>query len=155
MVALSDSFTLFTLSLPQTQDNTIYVHWFGAIEPDTSEFGAMELSGPINNISQLHQGGRPLFLLHPTSSFSDIPEPRNTVRVLELLNTDVDLPPYDDTLYWCKVFRVTEFMERSQLIKVSTHTIQFNRSVGSLFGWKVFTNCIKSIVLQMFVQLVA
>lgn len=71
---------------------------------------------PIENIAGAEGGSRLMFLKNP-SSVNSINEPAENIKVLELLNMDVELPPYDDTLYWCKIFKINDFMERSQLIK--------------------------------------
>lgn len=62
-------------------------------------------------------GSQPMFLVNPRTS-DYIPEPKEDIKVLELLNFDVDLPKFDDTLYWCRIFKINEFLDKSQLIKV-------------------------------------
>lgn len=73
--------------------------------------------GSIQNVSRMHRGSRAMFLKN-ANRFEEIPEPSEDIKVMELMNIDVELPPYDDTLYWCRVFRVNDFTEKSHLIKV-------------------------------------
>lgn len=38
--------------------------------------------------------------------------------ILELRNEDVELPAGDDTLYWCKMFKLQDITQKSHVIKV-------------------------------------
>lgn len=101
-----------TGAISHFQDDTIFVHWFYGGNEST------QTNGPLDDVGELHQGSKTMFLKNP-SALDEVPEAVEDVKVLELLNQDVDLPAYDNTLYWCRIFKFNEFVERSQLIKVS------------------------------------
>lgn len=110
------------------------MHWFyGANEPTPAN-----ILEPIANMSRIEWGSRLMFLKNP-SGMNDINEPADTIKVLELMNLDVEMPPYDDTLYWCKIFKINEFMDKSQIIKVRRKFFRCHvNSMGLWFITKAF-----------------
>lgn len=44
--------------------------------------------------------------------------PEQPPLTLELRNEDVELPAGDDTLYWCKMFKLQDISQKSHVIKV-------------------------------------
>lgn len=61
-----------------------------------------------------------------------------TTTTLELRNVDVVLPSGDDTLYWCKMFKLADIEQKSHVIKVGT--IQ-------RYGQKLRTRCLSILPL--------
>lgn len=81
-------------------------------------------NGALPNFSKAFKDYRPLYI---TQKFQQIPVQRT--RVLDLRNEDVELPIGDDTLYWCKMFKLEDINRKHHLIRVSilcqTKTVYF------------------------------
>lgn len=46
------------------------------------------------------------------------------IRMLELRNEDVELPDGDDTLYWCKMFKLEDINRKHHLIRVRIYILK-------------------------------
>lgn len=70
--------------------------------------------------------------------------------VLELRNEDVELPAGDDTLYWCKMFKLEDITEKSHVIKVRmcmyTYTY-WGSSKCEVFGCVWMCSCVFNMAL--------
>lgn len=76
--------------------------------------------GNLPNPQESYKGYRSLFLTqkpHQPESIGIDGDPH--VKVLELRNEDVELPQGDDTLYWCKMFKLQDIYQKSHVVKVS------------------------------------
>lgn len=84
------------------------------------------------NSQEAYKGYRSLFLTqkpHQRESIAIDTDPN--VKVFELRNEDVELPQGDDTLYWCKMFKLQDIHQKSHVVKVSIKCdvlIHFERS---------------------------
>lgn len=82
---------------------------------DEPRYGAIE-PGSLPDPHGAFKGSRSLY-------FDQRPQEQlrldDTVQTLELKNEDVELPQGDDTLDWCKMFKLTDFNAKQHLIKVS------------------------------------
>lgn len=76
--------------------------------------------GNLPNPQEAYKGYRSLFLTQkPLQMDAMNIENDPNVKVLELRNEDVELPLGDDTLYWCKMFKLQDIYQRSHVVKVS------------------------------------
>lgn len=76
--------------------------------------------GNLPNPQEAYKGYRPLFLTqkpHQHESMAVDVDP--FVKVLELRNEDVELPQGDDSLHWCKMFKLQDIYQRNHVVKVS------------------------------------
>lgn len=63
------------------------------------------------------KAARPLIL---TQRVSQVPlRIDSKMKVHELKNLDVELPQGDDTLHWCKMFKMNDILRKHHLIRVS------------------------------------
>lgn len=79
--------------------------------------------GNLPNPQEAYKGYRSLFLTqkpHQPESMSINTDPN--VKVLEWRNEDVELPMGDDTLYWCKMFKLHDIHQKSHVVKVGSAT---------------------------------
>lgn len=75
------------------------------------------LPGTLPSPLEAFKGYRPIFL---TQRVNQEPiEMDRRMRILELRNQDVELPEDDDTLYWCKVFKLADINRKHHLVRVS------------------------------------
>lgn len=72
--------------------------------------------GNLPNPQEAYKGYRSMFLTQKPHQPESI-DPH--MKVLELRNEDVELPQGDDTLYWCKMFKLQDIYQKSHVIKVS------------------------------------
>lgn len=82
--------------------------------------------GNLPNPQEAYKGYRSLFLTqkpHQRESMAIDVDPY--VKVLELRNEDVELPQGDDTLHWCKMFKLQDIYQRSHVVKVSSSCVHF------------------------------
>lgn len=80
--------------------------------------------GNLPNPQEAYKGYRSLFLTqksHRRESMAIDTDPN--VKILELRNEDVELPQADDTIYWCKMFKLQDIYQKIHMVKVSTHTV--------------------------------
>lgn len=81
--------------------------------------------GNLPNPQEAYKGYRSLFLTqkpHQPESIGIDTDPH--VKILELRNEDVELPQGDDTLYWCKMFKLQDIYQKSHVVKVSENLHQ-------------------------------
>uniref|UniRef100_A0A182TK92 Uncharacterized protein n=1 Tax=Anopheles melas TaxID=34690 RepID=A0A182TK92_9DIPT len=77
-------------------------------------------SGPNAPLPQplvAFKGSRSIFLTQRSAQdeLSNAP----SVSILELRNEDVELPDSDESLYWCKIFKLDDFAQKHHLVRVS------------------------------------
>ena len=75
------------------------------------------LPGSLPNPMEAFKGARSLFLTQHLNHEAIRTDTK--VKELQLRNQDVELPQGDDTLYWCKVFKLTDIDRKHHLIRVS------------------------------------
>lgn len=71
--------------------------------------------GNLPNPQEAFKGYRSLFLTQKPKTINNIDA---DIKVLELRNDDVVLPLGDDSLYWCKMFKLQDIYQKSHVIKV-------------------------------------
>lgn len=84
------------------------------------------IPGNLPNPTTAFKGYRSLFLMQKphqpdaagssSSSTSTSNDPH--MKIMELRNQDVELPQGDDTLYWCKMFKLKDIDQKSHVVKV-------------------------------------
>jgi hypothetical protein len=90
----------------------IFMYW-----PEEPRNGAT-LPGTLPKPLEAYRGSKSLFLTQRSSQSTPGKTDEN-VRTIELKNEDVELPHNDDTLYWCKVFKMNDFEQKHHIIRVS------------------------------------
>lgn len=73
--------------------------------------------GSLPSPSEAFKNVRPMFLLQRV-----IDNPiklDDKVTILELKNEDAELPDEDNSIYWCKMFKLTDIHRKHHIIKVS------------------------------------
>lgn len=81
--------------------------------------------GNLPNPLEAYKGYRSLFLTQKThlrESMAIDVDP--SIKVLELRNEDVELPQGDDTLHWCKMFKLQDIYQKSHVVKVSIGSLE-------------------------------
>lgn len=74
----------------------------------------------LPNMMEIYKGMHLLFLIDKYKSHSTIPFDPVSMRVLEFRNQNVKLPQDDDTLYWCKIFKLpSDIRTKHHIIRVS------------------------------------
>lgn len=43
----------------------------------------------------------------------------NSIKILDLRNEDAELPDEDNSIYWCKMFKLTDIQRKHHIIRVS------------------------------------
>lgn len=76
------------------------------------------LPGNLPDPKAAFKGYRSLFLIQKPQQ----PELGANIKIIELRNQDVELPQGDDTLHWCKMFKLQDINEKSHVVKVNKHT---------------------------------
>ncbi|XP_053661476.1 MOXD1 homolog 2-like [Anopheles marshallii] len=61
------------------------------------------------------KGSRSIFLMQRSSQDELLNVP--SVSILELRNEDVELPDSDESLYWCKIFKLDDFVQKHHLVR--------------------------------------
>lgn len=108
---------LFSLSIALPQNDTMRVIYM--YDENDPRHGSV-VPGNLPNPQESYKGYRSLFLTqkpHQPESIGIDGDPH--VKVLELRNEDVELPQGDDTLYWCKMFKLQDIYQKSHVVKVS------------------------------------
>jgi hypothetical protein len=74
--------------------------------------------GSLPNPAEAFKTSRAVYL---TQYASQEPLPLDAkAQILELKNQDVELPQDDNSLHWCKMFKVNEIVNKHHMIRVST-----------------------------------
>lgn len=72
------------------------------------------------NLIEMYKGAQNLLLNQKRKRQSTIKFDAQSMRVLELRNQDVELPQDDDTIYWCKIFKLpVDLKTKHHIIRVS------------------------------------
>lgn len=79
--------------------------------------------GSLPKPLEAYRGYRSLFLTQRVTQDSIRLDLK--IRTLELRNQDVELPQNDATLYWCKIFKLTDINKKHHLVKVRSVTIPY------------------------------
>ncbi|KFB49440.1 hypothetical protein ZHAS_00017545 [Anopheles sinensis] len=74
------------------------------------------------------KGSRSIFLTQRSSQDDLGNEP--SVNVLELRNEDVELPEADESLYWCKIFKLDDFVQKHHLVRFLVFTQAKTTTIG-------------------------
>lgn len=111
------------------QNDTMRVMWaFHASEPVS---GAVA-PGSLPYGASVVRGTRSLFLGQRVNQSK--PPPETNSRVWELRNPEVELPQGEDTLYWCRVFKLPESInKKSHMIRVSHNNNTYIRYIDDAF----------------------
>nr|XP_029730306.1 MOXD1 homolog 2-like [Aedes albopictus] len=93
---------------PITNDTMRVIFMYSKHKP---ERGSLVLPDPL----EAFMGSRSVFLTqrtnqHPLANEADI-------NILELRNMDVELPESDESLYWCKIFKLDDFQQKHHLVR--------------------------------------
>ena len=83
-------------------------------EPRNGAISRGSLPRPLDS----YQGYRSLYLQQRVSHekfFKFDPK----LNILELKNDDVELPKMDSTLYWCKMFKLSDMPKKQHIVRVS------------------------------------
>lgn len=76
--------------------------------------------GNLPNPPEAYKGYRSLFLTQKSHQRESMAIDTDAfVEILELRNEDVELPQADETLYWCKMFKLQSIYQKSHVVKVS------------------------------------
>ncbi|CAD7081233.1 unnamed protein product [Hermetia illucens] len=98
--------------IPITNDTMRIIYMYHEDEPRHGSVVPGSLPDPL----EAYREYRPLFLTEkyriPPKPFKD-----ERVRILELRNEDVELPRGDDTLFWCKMFKLEDINRKHHLIR--------------------------------------
>lgn len=73
--------------------------------------------GSLPSPSEAIKSIRPVFLLQRV-----IDNPINLddkIKTIVLKNEDVELPDDDDSIYWCKMFKLTDIQQKHHIVKVN------------------------------------
>lgn len=98
------------------QGDTIRLHYFYADdEPHSAGDDGSHL------LQTYYRGSQSIYLMNFNNLDELQPATDGAYEVIELLNDNVELPPNDDTLYWCKMFKLEEFQQKVHIIKVSVN----------------------------------
>ncbi|XP_058465517.1 MOXD1 homolog 2-like [Malaya genurostris] len=73
------------------------------------------LPGTLPAPLEAFRGSRSVFLTQRTNQHP-LPNP-SSISILELRNEDVELPESDESLYWCKIFKLDDFHEKHHLVR--------------------------------------
>lgn len=90
------------------------------------------IAGNLPDPAAAFRGYRSLFLTQkphkdPSEGVAETAAPEEASAILELRNEDVELPAGDDTLYWCKMFKLQDVNQKSHVIKVGICTCKAER----------------------------
>ncbi|XP_055371839.1 MOXD1 homolog 2, partial [Condylostylus longicornis] len=96
--------------IPITNDTMRIIFMYSKSEPWHGAVKAGSLPNPLEAFKE----SRSLYL---TQKFQPRPLQDDRVRMLELRNEDVELPSGDDTLYWCKMFKLDDIKGKHHLIR--------------------------------------
>ncbi|XP_055923857.1 MOXD1 homolog 2 [Eupeodes corollae] len=99
-----------THDIPITDDTMRIVYMYSENDPRSSSMGP----GSLPDVADAYRAYRPLLLTQKSQPKSHRDD---RVRVLELRNEDVELPSGDDTLYWCKMFKLEDINRKHHLIR--------------------------------------
>ncbi|XP_055593234.1 MOXD1 homolog 2-like [Uranotaenia lowii] len=96
---------------PITNDTMRVIFMYSKEKPSKGATLPGTLPGPL----EAFKGSRSLFLTQRTSQQ---PLPISAeVNILELRNEDVELPESDESLYWCKIFKLDDFHRKHHLVR--------------------------------------
>lgn len=80
-------------------------------DPPHGSGGFSSLPNPINSFHPY----RPIVMIQkPHIHYKHLEH----VRILELRNEDVELPRFDDSLIWCKMFKLDDMKHKHHIIRV-------------------------------------
>lgn len=92
------------------------------------------VAGNLPDPAAAFRGYRSLFLIQKPhqqeapsidSESSSVASAHN-IKTIELRNQDVELPQGDDTLHWCKMFKLQDITQKSHVIKVCALCLMYN-----------------------------
>lgn len=96
--------------------------------------------GSLPNPSDAFKSIRPMFLLQRViDSPIKLDDSSNSVRVLELRNEDAELPEEDNSIHWCKMFKVTDIQRKHHIIRVSTDFLRRGKNLNQKLDLLVLT----------------
>uniref|UniRef100_T1GKL6 DOMON domain-containing protein n=1 Tax=Megaselia scalaris TaxID=36166 RepID=T1GKL6_MEGSC len=102
--------------IPITNDTMRIIYMYHEGDPRHGSVAPGTLPNP-------HDAVRPYRSVVLTQKFQPkIQRGDERIRMLELRNEDVELPDGDDTLYWCKMFKLEDINRKHHLIRVSIQT---------------------------------
>lgn len=77
-------------------------------------------SSPLPNPATSYRPYRPMILTQrPHIHYRHLEH----IRILELRNEDVELPRFDDSLIWCKMFKLDDMKHKHHLIRVRINVL--------------------------------
>ncbi|XP_052873204.1 MOXD1 homolog 2-like [Anopheles cruzii] len=96
---------------PITNDTMRVIFMYSKEKPRKGSPTATTLPQPL----VAFKGSRSLFLTQRSSQDELTNSP--AIDVLELRNEDVELPESDESLYWCKIFKLDDFVQKHHLVR--------------------------------------
>ncbi|XP_049539223.1 MOXD1 homolog 2-like [Anopheles darlingi] len=96
---------------PITNDTMRVIFMYSKEKPRKGSAQAATLPQPL----VAFKGSRSLFLTQRSSQDELVNAP--SISVLELRNEDVELPESDESLYWCKIFKLDDFVQKHHLVR--------------------------------------
>ncbi|XP_021710974.1 MOXD1 homolog 2 [Aedes aegypti] len=106
---------------PITNDTMRVIFMYSKQKPQK---GSLALPDPL----EAFKGSRSVFLTQRTNQHLLTNEA--DINILELRNMDVELPESDESLYWCKIFKLDDFHQKHHLIRYEP---VFDSSTSVLF----------------------
>ena len=100
-------------------DTMRIIYMYHDEEPKRGSVVQGSLPNPKDALKQL----RPLLLTQRVHHARLSNDTNNKIKVLEMRNQDVELPRYDETLYWCKMFKLNDIVRKHHIVKVSVLAI--------------------------------
>ena len=83
-------------------------------EPKRGSVAQGSLPNPREALKQL----RPLLLTQRVHHTRLINSTTNKIKILEMRNQDVELPTYETSLHWCKMFKLNDIVRKHHIVKV-------------------------------------
>ncbi|XP_055620959.1 MOXD1 homolog 2-like [Toxorhynchites rutilus septentrionalis] len=97
--------------IPITNDTMRVIFMYSMDKPAKGSTLPGALPAPL----EAFKGSRSLFLTQRTNRHP-LPDSAD-VNILELRNEDVELPESDESLYWCKIFKLDDFHQKHHLVR--------------------------------------
>ncbi|XP_053685794.1 MOXD1 homolog 2-like [Sabethes cyaneus] len=109
---------------PITNDTMRVIFLYSKEKPTKGSTLPGSLPAPLESF----KGSRSVFLTQRTSQHP-LQNPAS-INILELRNEDVELPESDESLYWCKIFKLDDFHQKHHLVRYEP---VFDSSTSVLF----------------------
>lgn len=92
---------------------------------DEEPHGSSYTPGSLPDPAEAFKQARSLFLTQRVNQAPIKLDAR--MKIMELRNQDVELPRADNTLHWCKMFKLSDINRKHHLIRVSSFVVPLAR----------------------------